>query len=74
MNLKLKAGLYTAAIVGAIYIALFVISAIYDMMPDNWRSNSFYVIVIGLFLYGVYGTILSTLEFKEKMKQISDRK
>ena len=73
MNLKLKAGLYTAGLIGAIYIGLSVIRAIFEMMPESWRENSFYAIVIGLVLYGVYSIVLTSLEMDEKMKNIADR-
>ena len=73
MNLKLKAGLYTAGLIGAIYIGLSVIRAIFQAMPESWRENSFYTIVIGLMLYGVYMMVYSTLEFNQKMKNITDR-
>ena len=73
MNLKLKAGLYTAGLVGGIYIGLSVIRAIFEAMPQSWRENSFYAIVIGLMLYGVYMMVYSTLEFNQKMKNIADR-
>lgn len=74
MNVKQKAILQTAGILGAILGGSVAVTLILQTLTAGQIINGLAVISIALLVYSMYGVILSRLEYEETLKKMVDSK
>jgi hypothetical protein len=74
LSLKQKAAAFTAAFIASIVVASYALAFI---IANVDRETISYVLGLGFFswfVYLIYGITLSSLEYKQKLKEIVDNK
>ena len=74
MNVKQKAILQTAGILGAIVGGSVGVTLILQTLTAEQIVNGFAVLSIALLVYSMYGVILSRLQYEETLKKMVDER
>jgi hypothetical protein len=73
MTLKQRAALQTAGILTAILASSVIVAFGLKYMTAEQIINGFAILSIAALVYAVYGVVLSRLEYREKLKEITEK-
>lgn len=73
-NLKVKAAVYLAGYIGAVFVVIAVLQTAAKYLGADFVTNCVIGAVLAWLLYGVYGLILAKLKYDAKVDELTEKR